>query len=113
MKTIIAGSRDATNYVSLIKAVKDSGFTISTVVSGGARGADKLGEQYAKRNNIPLQIYRANWDAYGKRAGHIRNRQMAECSEALIALWDGKSKGTQNMINTAKELNLKVFVYYV
>lgn len=50
---------------------------------------------------------------YGKRAGHIRNRQMAECSEALIALWDGKSKGTQNMINVAGELNLRVFIYYV
>lgn len=113
MKTIIAGSRDATSYISLLNAVKESNISISTIVSGGARGADKLGELYATRNNIPLQIYRANWDMYGKRAGHIRNRQMAECSEALIALWDGKSKGTQNMINVAKELNLKVFVYYV
>lgn len=113
MKTIIAGSREATSYISLIIAVFESNISISTIISGGARGADKLGEIYAKRNNIPLEIFEANWDVYGKRAGMIRNRQMAENADALIALWDGKSKGTQNMIKTARELNLEVFVYYV
>lgn len=129
MKTIIAGSRDINSYISLLKAIQESGIIPTIIVSGKAQGADTLGELYAKRHRIMVDPYPAQWEdlshynavikinkngvKYDAMAGRRRNRQMAENAEALIALWDGKSKGTKNMIDIAKELNLKVFVYYV
>ena len=104
MRTIIAGSRTITNYIELLIAIKKIDWEITTIISGGARGADKLGERYAKRHNIPLEIYPANWNLYGKRAGPIRNAQMAEeaKAEALICLWNGKSTGSADMIKRMK-----------
>lgn len=110
MKVIIAGSRKITDYEILKQAIIESGFEISQIISGGARGADALGEKYAKEHNIPVRVMSANWDFYGKSAGYIRNEEMAKTGEALIALWDGESKGTRNMISIAKRNNLKIFV---
>ena|SRR3990170_1629361 len=113
MKTIIAGSRTVTNYDTLKQAVKESGFEITEIVSGGARGADSLGEKYAKENNIPMKIFPAEWDKHGKAAGYIRNEQMAEyVGEAgqLIALHLNESRGTAHMISLAKKNGLKIFV---
>lgn len=82
-----------------------------------ANGADTLGETYAKNNCFQIRYFPADWDKFGKSAGYIRNKQMAEYASyrkgygALIAFWDGKSKGTMHMINLAKEYCLKVFVY--
>ena len=109
MKVIIAGSRDCTDMKILLEAIDESKFNISEVISGGARGADALGETWAKNNNIPLKIFPADWNI-GKSAGYIRNKQMAEYGNALIALWNGESKGTNHMIEIAKNLNLKVYV---
>src|SRR6187401_1706565 len=91
MKTIIAGSRDIKLYSIVEKAIQQSGFEITTVISGKANGVDKLGEEYAKKNNLPIMKFPANWDLYGKSAGYIRNDEMAKNAEALIAVWDGKS----------------------
>lgn len=116
MRTIIAGSREISNndlFGSIIDAVDESGFEITTVISGGARGADKAGEVWAEVNSIPVEIYNAEWSKYGKRAGYIRNTKMAEMAEALIAIWDGVSKGTKNMIDIAKDKNLKIYVKLV
>lgn len=113
MKTIIAGSRDLTNYSLLLKAVENCGWAITSVVSGNARGADKLGEIYAEKNSLPCEKYPAEWDKYGKSAGYKRNVLMAENAEALIAIWDGVSKGTNHMINIAKSKGLRVYVYVV
>jgi hypothetical protein len=110
MKVIIAGSREVTDYSLIESAIAESGFETTQIISGGARGVDKLGEQYAKEKNVPCRVMTANWDQYGKAAGYIRNEQMAEVADALIAIWDGKSKGTFNMINIAKKKNLKVFI---
>lgn len=111
-RVIIAGGRNFDDYVLLFNKVQK--YTMNMVsfeiVSGGAKGADSLGERYAKVNKVPLKIFKADWDKYGKGAGHIRNREMAEYATHLIAFWDGKSRGTENMINTAKELGLKVKV---
>jgi hypothetical protein len=109
MKTIIAGSRDITDYQLLLAAIKESGFTITHVVSGGARGVDALGERYANENKLPLTRIPADWEKYGKAAGALRNIQMAEESEGLVAVWNG-SRGTQHMIQTATDLGLKVHV---
>lgn len=86
---------------------------ITEVLSGGARGADKLGERWAVDNDIPYELWLADWEKHGKAAGQIRNRQMAENAEALIAFWDGRSRGTKNMIDTAKELGLEVRVFTI
>lgn len=110
MKTIIAGSRTILNYWEVEKSVKDSGFLISEVVCGGANGVDSLGRKWGKNNQIPVKEFLANWNQFGKRAGYLRNEQMAEYADALIAVWDGKSKGTKHMIELAKHKGLEVFV---
>jgi predicted Rossmann fold nucleotide-binding protein DprA/Smf involved in DNA uptake len=113
MKVIIAGSRDIPEKVSreLIElTIKDSELDVTEVVSGGARGVDTHGENWAFDNNIPVRKYLADWDKYGRGAGMIRNRMMAAYADALIAIWDGQSRGTENMIKTAKQLGLMVYV---
>ena len=113
MKTIIAGSRAITDYDVLIKAVKDCAFKITSVVSGCARGVDALGEKFANDNSLPLEKYPADWSTHGKRAGYIRNTEMADNAEALLAIWDGESRGTKHMIDIAREKGLEVCVYMV
>jgi hypothetical protein len=110
MKIIIAGGRDFNNY-ELLKERCDHFFQNQTdieIISGNANGADKLGEQYATEKNFPLKIFKAEWNKYGNSAGFIRNTEMSNYGEALIAFWDGKSKGTSHMIQEAKRKNLKV-----
>lgn len=113
MRTIIAGGRDITDYKLVQKAVKNSGFNITIVISGAQRGVDALGERYAEDNHLPCERYPADWKKFDKSAGPIRNRQMAENADALIAVWDGNSKGTKNMIETAEKFGLKVYVEIV
>lgn len=113
MKVIIAGIRRLTNYAAVLRAVEQSGFTITEVVSGCATGADTLGERWAKENHIPVKKFQADWDAHGKAAGPIRNRQMAAYGEALIAIWDEMSPGTRNMISEAKKRGLPTYVHLV
>jgi len=112
MKVIIAGSRDFNDYEKLVKKCD---FYLSNVrdieiVSGTARGADKLGERYAKERCYPIKEFPANWDEYGKSAGSIRNREMADYADALIAFWDGKSRGTKDMIEAAQKKGLRIKV---
>lgn len=109
MKTIIAGSRKITDYDILEAAIAASGFTITEVISGGAKGVDSLGEWFATKNEIPLKVF-PYLKKYGKAGGPIRNEQMADYAEALIALWDGESRGTAHMINAAKIRGLRVYV---
>ena len=113
MKVIIAGSRSITDYTTVLKAVAQAiynGFVITEVVSGCARGVDRLGEQWAASTDLPVKRFQAEWIRFGKSAGIRRNVQMAEYADALIAVWDGKSRGTQNMIDTARESGLIVHV---
>lgn len=113
MKVIIAGSRNFTDY-SLAKEKIDylrfAGLRIDEVVSGQARGADQVGERYAHVHGLPVKTFKAHWDHYGRRAGHVRNRAMADYAGALIAFWDGTSPGTKNMIELATERGLEVHV---
>lgn len=113
MKTIVAGSRDITDYNVLKTALSELPWEITHVVSGTARGADLLGERYAQERGIPVSRFPAQWALHGKRAGPIRNWQMAKNAEALLALWDGESRGTRHMIETAEKEGLKVYVYRV
>lgn len=106
LRVIIAGSRGYRGgALGIERAVKAAGFNIGTVISGAARGADLAGERWAEANEIFCERYPADWTKYGKRAGFLRNKQMAETADALIALWDGKSRGTLDMIQRmAKKL---------
>lgn len=112
MKVIIAGSRDL-GFDSVIRAMYLCPFAedITEVVCGGARGVDKAGKDWAEIVGIPVKMFPADWNKFGRGAGHIRNEEMAVYADALIAVWDGKSPGTANMIKNAAEYDLLVFVH--
>jgi hypothetical protein len=110
MKVIIAGSRNIKSFSIVKSAVDESKFIISEVVSGRAEGVDYLGEQWAIKNGVQIAKFPADWNTHGKAAGHIRNKQMADYADALVAVWDGSSRGTKNMIDNMKKLNKLVFV---
>lgn len=114
-KVIIAGSRGFSNYKLLREQCnkflrEKRKISNIIIVSGHARGADFYGEKYAQDEGFDLEIYPAQWDKFGKRAGYRRNEQMAEVADALIAFWDGSSRGTKHMIDIMNEKNLLVRV---
>lgn len=116
MRTVIAGSRDIQDAELVLQAIAESGFSITEVVSGTARGVDTLGEQWALENEIPIKRFPADWNANGKGAGAIRNYQMAEYAAEdpnggqVIVIIRNKSKGSQNMIWAARSKKLKLYV---
>ena len=115
MRLIIAGSRSFRDYNILVDEVEvlclacDIKTDELEIISGGAVGADSLGEIYAQKNNLPLTIMKANWDVHGKSAGMVRNSNMAEVADACIVFWDGESRGSKNMIDIATKKGLKLF----
>ena len=112
MKVIIAGGRDFFDYFMLKEKCDKilSNQSDVIIISGKAKGADSVGMIYAEKSGYGLELFPPEWGKYGKRAGFLRNEQMAIVADALIAFWDGKSKGTQHMINIAREKGLKVRV---
>lgn len=114
-RVIIAGGRDFNDYLLLrtkcdnILAGKTTTHRI-IIISGAARGADNLGEQYAHEKGYTIEKYPADCNTHGKAAGVIRNAQMANSADALIAFWDGHSHGTKSMINIARNKGLLVRV---
>jgi YspA, cpYpsA-related SLOG family len=114
-KLIVAGGRDfndAEHLSRVLFAMADVEFIGReiSIVSGMARGADALGHRFAKNNNIKFYVFPAYWNRYGKRAGFMRNTDMGNFADGLLAFWDGKSKGTDHMINYMKKLNKPVTV---
>jgi hypothetical protein len=112
MKIIIAGGRDFWDY-NLVKSKLDkvlNHYKEFEIVCGKASGADTLGERYAKENNLFVAEFPADWNTYGKKAGYLRNEEMAKYADGLIAFWDGKSKGTLSMINLANKYGLQVSI---
>jgi hypothetical protein len=115
LKVIIAGSRDFDSY----ELVKDKFLEFSEyidsefeIISGGARGADRLGEKLAKELGMSVQQFIPDWNGpKGKSAGHIRNAEMANVGDILLAFWDGESRGTEGMIDLANKKGLAVSVY--
>lgn len=125
MRIIVAGSRNFKDYDLLFEKLsdyltymddKDVVDNPSQVkfISGTARGADILGEQFAYNYGYDVIRFPAKWDELGKRAGYVRNAEMAKYAAekygVLFAFWDGKSKGTKNMIDIAKRYGLEVHV---
>jgi len=99
----ISGSRSFNKYYMVLTAMENMKRTPLAIVSGCARGADMLGELYAKRHDIPIVRFPADWPQYGKAAGAIRNKQMVEYADEFIIFWDGVSPGTKHMIETVKK----------
>ena len=125
LRIIIAGGRDFTDYKLLKETVTDILFDLVfehrydegvEFVSGTARGADQLGEKYAHEEGFLIKRFPADWNTYGKRAGYLRNEQMAKYAVEngndgmLIAFWDGESRGTKHMIDLANKHGLEVHV---
>ena len=116
-RCIIAGTRTFTDYQLVLKTMAEIAASIPKsrieIISGGASGADKLGELFARRNGLKLTVFPAEWKRYGYSAGPIRNRQMAEYAGkdgTLVAFWDESSRGTLNMIRTAADAGLSCHV---
>lgn len=107
-RVVIAGCR---NYTAYQEAKEYMDFCLShirkehtiIIVSGVADGADALGERYARENGFAIERYPADWEQYGKSAGPIRNREMAQVADYVICFWDGESRGTKSMIEFAKQ----------
>lgn len=120
LSLVVAGTRTFNNYELLKRKITEiflnkytaEGKTLE-IVSGGARGADNLGEQFAHEHKLPLRIFPADWNKYGKSAGMLRNQQMADYAAAAIVFWDGKSRGSRNMILEMKKRSkpVKVVIY--
>ena len=127
MKLIIAGSRDFDDYDELVDAISKLPFKseITEVVSGKASGVDRLGERWAKENDIPVKSFPAKWndikdkpeheikDKQGRKywvvAGHARNKEMAEYGDVLLAIWKNRSSGTRNMIENMNLVGKPVY----
>lgn len=121
IRIIVAGSRDFDDYSLLKLTLKEyiNGLDIAdlsqvVIISGAARGADTLGEYFAYDYQIAVRRFPAKWDEFGKRAGWVRNAEMAKYAAekhgVLFAFWDGKSRGTKNMIDLANRYGLEVHV---
>lgn len=114
-KLIIAGGRDFHDYNRLAQVFQNGvtgplkDYRVS-VVSGMARGADLLGRKYALGVNVQVHEFPADWEGLGKRAGFVRNQQMAEFADGLLAFWDGQSRGTADMIGRMQKLGKPVKV---
>ena len=109
MKWIIAGGRDKPLFPCIVILDKIVPKNITEVVSGGAKGVDYAGEWWADKEGIPVKIFKANWDKYGKSAGYKRNKEMAEYADGVILLPGGK--GTDMMYSLALEYNLEILDY--
>jgi len=109
MKIIVAGSRTFNDYQLLEETLDDiiqsRGITQPIIISGTASGADSLGERYAEKRGYQIMRFKPDWQQYGKSAGYIRNKEMADAADLLIAFWDGQSKGTEMMIQIMKKQN--------
>lgn len=112
LKVVVCGGRDFNDWDLLVESLDRLLPSVANIeiVSGGARGADKLGEKYAKASGLELKIFNADWETFGMSAGVIRNSKMADYADMCICFWDGESKGTRNMIESAIKNNLRVEV---
>ena len=106
MKIAVIGSRNFNDY-ELVKTTLST-LNITLLVSGGAKGADSLGERYATENNIETLIFKPDWEKHGKAAGMIRNTDIINNADTVIAFWDGESKGTKDSITKAEKKNKNI-----
>ena len=113
MKLIIAGSRTFTDYQFLYQTLAPERHRIAQVLTGGAKGTDQLGYRWAWKHVIKHQLFRADWERFGKSAGVRRNHQMAQAGDLLLAFLDGRSAGTRHLIGCMQQLGKPVVVICV
>ena len=113
MKLAIIGGRDFKDYERLCAIMEYTQNPVTVIVSGGAAGTDSLGARWADDHGVEKEIYLPDWDGLGKRAGFVRNQQIIDAADAVLAFWDGKSKGTAHSIGLAQKQNkpLKIIKY--
>ena len=109
MKLAIIGGRDFADY-DRMKTCYEQIPKITEIVSGGAKGADSMGELIAFDYNLKFTCFKPDWETHGKAAGFIRNRLIIEHADVVLAFWDGQSKGTKNSIDLAEKLNKPICV---
>jgi len=109
MITAVIGSRNFTDY-KLLESTLESLPEITQIVSGGAKGADSLAKTYAEQHQLPLVIFKPDWKQYGKGAGIVRNRQIIDAAQMVVAFWDGVSKGTASSLALAKAKGIPVHI---
>lgn len=109
MKIALIGSRTFTDYDLLKNTVTaylaENEQTATHIVSGGAKGADTLAEQFALEKQLKMIVFKPDWKQFGKRAGYVRNTDIIENADIVFAFWDGTSRGTKDSIDKAKTLN--------
>ena len=110
----IIGDGDFNDYALLktkLDEIRQVYPTIDRAVSGGARGTDQLGEQYARAHGMWMQIFRPDWARYGRGAALLRNTDIINAADIIVAFWDGKSRGTQDSIQKARQQGKILFAY--
>ena len=115
MKIAIVGSRSFDDYDKLLETMGlfcNAHELFGTLVSGGAKGADTLGENWAKYWGIAIERYLPDWNKYGKSAGFRRNSDIINACDIVLAFWDGKSKGTKHSLDLAREAKKPTFIVY-
>jgi len=119
-RLLIAGSRSIENYDHVkcamqlaLQEFKIEISNIKTVMSGNAKGTDRLGEKWAKENEIEIKLFIPDWSKHGKIAGLLRNSDMLQESDYVVCIYDGKSNGTKDTINKAKKLNKLIYVHTI
>ena len=107
MKVAVIGSRTFNDQALLYSALEKID-SPELIVSGGAKGADQLAEQYAREKNIPIKVFLPDYAKYGRAAPTIRNKSIVQEADIVIAFWDGHSRGTQHSLKIAKEQNKEI-----
>lgn len=107
----VIGSRGFNNY-QIVERVLDK-LKPFVLVSGGARGADSLAEEYADKNGLLKVIIKPDWERDGKKAGFIRNYKIVDKADIVVAFWDLESKGTKHSIDYSNKLNKPTYIYIV
>ncbi|MEO0900338.1 MAG: DUF2493 domain-containing protein [Bacteroidota bacterium] len=112
-KVIIAGCRYYHDFERVVQVCDHLLKTEVVIVSGGAKGADALGERYAQLKGYTVERHIANWEQLGKMAGPIRNEEMVKTANRAIVFWDGRSRGTKNLVSLCKRYQLPIKVILI
>jgi len=111
MKICVCGSRCYDDEFFVVDAVGASGFDLTELVCGMARGVD-MAAYRVYDGKVPIRAFPADWDRHGRRAGYVRNAVMVGECDAVIAIWDGKSRGTKHTIDLCAKVGKPLFVYH-
>lgn len=113
MKLAVIGSRNFLDYPFLESKLRELAalFSVEEIISGGARGADSLGARFASEHGIPFKVFSADWARLGRRAGHLRNKEIVAYADVLVAFWDGCSRGTRDALLQARRAGKRIILF--